>query len=246
MNTTHSDKVIAITGASSGIGKATAVHFAARGWNVVLAARGQDRLDAVRAEIESQGGSVDALAVDVSKFDSMRGLIELAVHRFGRLDVMVSNAGSMPLAPLEDLDTEGWERMIDVNIKGVLWAIAAALPVFKAQDKGHFVTIGSTAALRMNPSLAVYGGTKAAVNAIMEGLRQEMAGRFRVTTIHPGYTDTDFAAHITNDAMRQHFAGTGKGMAMDPAAVAHAIAHAVEQPGNVNIGEIVIRPTAQA
>jgi NADP-dependent 3-hydroxy acid dehydrogenase YdfG len=172
-------------------------------------------------------------------------LVARAQERFGRLDVLINNAGVMPIGKLDDLAVDDWERMVDVNIKGVLWGIAAALPVFRAQKSGHFITIASTAAKRTVPTMAVYSGTKAAVAAIMDGLRQEIAGELRATTIFPGYTATNFASHVRDEDLRVQLEKSGEAFAMAPGAVAAAIAHAIDQPDGVNVGEIVMRSTAQ-
>ncbi|HEX8864260.1 MAG TPA: SDR family oxidoreductase, partial [Lentzea sp.] len=186
-------KVVAITGASSGIGEATARLLAERGARLVLGARREDRLADIAAEI---GG--EHLRVDVTRSADLQSLVALARDRFGRLDVLVSNAGIGPISPLDDLRVDEWDAMVDVNIKGVLHGIAAALPVFRSQQSGHFVTTASTAAMRVVPAMAVYAGTKVAVRAICEGLRQESAGAFRVTTVFPGFVHTDFAEASSN------------------------------------------------
>jgi NADP-dependent 3-hydroxy acid dehydrogenase YdfG len=182
-------KVVAITGASSGMGEATARYLAARGARVVLGARSENRLRRVVDDIEAAGGDAVFAAVDVASRDQVAALVSRAVDTFGRLDVFIANAGVMPIGPMDDLATEDWERMVDVNIKGVLWGIAAALPVFRQQNSGHFIAIASTAARKIVPNMAVYAGTKAAVVAICEGLRQEVVGQLRVTTLLPGYRD---------------------------------------------------------
>jgi NADP-dependent 3-hydroxy acid dehydrogenase YdfG len=239
------NKVIAITGASSGIGEATARYLATRGAKLMLGARGENALREVCADIVADGASADYAAIDVARREDVATLVTRAQQRYGRLDVFISNAGVMPIGPLADLALDDWERMVDVNVKGVLWGIAAALPIFQEQSAGHFITIASTAARKVVPSMAVYSGTKAAVAAIMEGLRQEVAGSLRVTTIYPGYTDTNFASHIHDAELRAQLTKAGDTYAMSPKSVAAAIAHAIEQPEDVTIGEIVIRSRNQ-
>lgn len=239
-------KVIAITGASSGMGAATARYLAARGDQVVLGARGADRLAAVTERIVAAGGDAAQAVIDVTRRADLARLVALACERFGRLDVLVSNAGVMPIGPLADRAVDDWEHMVDVNIKGVLYGIAAALPVFLEQNSGHFVNITSTAARKTVPNQTVYSGTKAAVLAISDGLRQEFAGRLRVTVIAPGFTATNVAEQVKNPETRAQIEKAGKQFAMPADAVAQAIAYAIDQPDGVNVGEIVVRSTAQA
>src|ERR1700679_2001294 len=186
-------KVVVITGASSGIGAATALLLAERGANVVLGARGLDRLEVLAARIADAGGEATYAPTDVRQRGDLSKLVKLACDRHGKLDVLVSNAGIGPIAPLDKLHVEEWEDMIDINIKGVLYGIAAALPLFRAQGFGHFVNTASTAAHRIVPNMAVYAGTKIAVRAISEGLRQEAGDKLRVTVISPGFTRTNLA-----------------------------------------------------
>jgi NADP-dependent 3-hydroxy acid dehydrogenase YdfG len=230
------DKVIAITGAGSGIGAATAQHLAARGAAVVLAARTEASLTAVAARIGAAGGRAAVLPTDVTRRADLVALVAHAVERFGRLDVLVSNAGAMPIGPLDDLEVDAWDRMVDVNLKGVLHGIAAALPVFRAQGGGHFVNVASTAAHRIVPTMAVYAATKTAVRVLSEGLRQEAGPDLRVTVVSPGMTATEAVAGNA-DMMA---------IAMPPDAVARSIAFAVEQPPGVDVGEVIVRPTAQS
>ncbi len=187
------DKVVAITGASSGMGEATALLLAERGAKVVLGARRSDRLEALAARIAHGGGEATYARTDVRRRDDLSALVALACERYGKLDVLVNNAGVMPISPLDDLRVEEWEEMIDINIKGVLYGIAAALPVFRTQGFGHIVNIASTAAYLVLPSMSVYAGTKVAVRVISEGLRQEAGDKLRVTIISPGMTRTNFA-----------------------------------------------------
>jgi NADP-dependent 3-hydroxy acid dehydrogenase YdfG len=237
--------VVAITGASGGMGEASARYLAERGARVVLGARNEDRLRDVVREITSAGAAATHLPVDVRRREDVRALAQCAVATFGRLDVFVANAGAMPIGPVDDLALDDWETMVDVNVKGVLWSIAAALPIFREQGSGHFIAVASTAARKIVPNMAVYSGTKAAVVAICDGLRQELAGELRVTTLTPGFTATGFADHIRDEALRERIAAGGS-IAMPPETIAQAIAYAIGQPAGVNVGEIVIRPTAQA
>ncbi len=238
-------KVVAITGASSGIGEAAALLLAAHGAKVVLGARGPDRLAALAARIADAGGEAAHARTDVRRRDDLSGLVKLACERYGRLDVLVSNAGIGPLSPLDDLRVEEWDDMIDVNIKGVLYGIAAALPVFRQQGFGHFINVASTAAHKTVPNQAVYSGTKFAVRAISEGLRQEAGDRLRVTVISPGFVRTDFVDAVANQEVRAKLVEARNKFAIPPAAIARAIAFAIEQPADVDVGEIIVRPTAQ-
>ncbi|WP_419828079.1 SDR family oxidoreductase [Sphingomonas sp.] len=237
--------VVAVTGASSGIGEAVALHLAKQGVQLVLAARGEDKLNALVARIGDSGGTAVAVSADVSRRDHMVRVVNTARHRFGRLDVLVSCAGAMPIGPMDDLAVDDWNQMVDVNLKGVLYGIAAALPVFREQDSGHFVNIASTAARKTTPNQAVYSATKAAVLALSDGLRQEFAGKLRVTVISPGFTETDFISHVRDDQLRAQMQEAAAKFAMDPQAVAKAVGYAIEQPEEVNIGEIVIRSLNQ-
>ncbi|MGA0597194.1 SDR family oxidoreductase [Enterovirga sp. CN4-39] len=239
-------KVVAITGASSGIGEATARMLAARGAKVVLGARREERLAALAAAIVEAGGDAAYRIVDVTRREDLAGLVDLACERFGRLDVLVGNAGIGPISPLDDLRVEDWDAMIDVNIKGFLYGIAAALPVFRRQAAGHFVTVISTAGLKIVPQQAVYAGTKNAVRTICEGLRQEAGGALRVTGISPGFVRTDFADSMSDPALKAQVRARMEEIAIPPEAIARAIAFAIEQPPEVDVGDIVVRPTAQS
>ena len=199
-------KVVAITGASSGIGEATALLLAERGAKVVLGARRGDLLEVLADRIAKAGGEASFASTDVKRRDDLSALVQLACERYGRLDVLVNNAGVMPVSALDELRVEDWEEMIDVNIKGVLYGIAAALPVFRKQAAGHFVNIASTAGHVIRPTMAVYCGTKFAVRAISEGLRQEAGDKLRVTIISPGFTRTNFADSVTNVEVRAQLA----------------------------------------
>ena len=238
-------KVVIITGASSGIGEATALLLAGRGAKVVLGARGPDRLSALAARIVAAGGEAAYASTNVKRRDDLAALVNLASERYGKLDVLVNNAGVMPISPLDDLRVEDWDEMIDVNIKGVLYGIAAALPVFRTQGFGHFVNIASIAGLKTVPNMAVYSGTKFAVRAISDGLRQEAGNDLRVTIISPGMVRTNFAEGVTNQTVKAQLEQSRDTFAMPADAIARAIAFAIEQPSDVDVSEIVIRPTAQ-
>ena len=239
-------KVIAITGASSGIGEATALLLAGRGAKVVLGARRSDRLEALVDRIATAGGEAFYVPADVTKRNDVSNLVKAACARFGKLDVFINNAGIGPISLFDDLRVEDWDAMIDVNLKGVLYGIAAALPVFRSQGFGHFVNIISTAGLKIVPLHGVYAATKNAVRTITEGLRQEAGDSLRVTGISPGFIHTDFAESMTNPEVKAQTLGTRDKMAISPDAIARAIAFAIEQPADVDVGDIVIRPTAQA
>lgn len=239
-------KVVAITGTSSGIGAATALHLAQRGAMVVLGARRPERLEALCAQINSGGGKACYRVTDVRRRDDLAQLVGLAVEQYGRLDVLISNAGIAPISLLDELRVDDWDNMIDVNVKGVLYGIAAALPLFRRQGSGHFIHTLSTAGLRIVPTMAVYAGSKNAVRAISEGLRQEAGDKLRVTSISPGYVDTELPASMSDPAARDKGLAAMKQMAIPAEAIAQAIAFAIGQPANVDVGEIVVRPTAQA
>jgi len=238
-------KVIAITGASSGIGEATAKLLAACGARVILGARRTDRLKVIADLILQNGGEAAYVDIDVSRRNDVAKLVALALERFGRLDVMINNAGISQLHRMEELDVEGWEQMIDVNLKGTLYGIAAALPVFIRQGSGHLINIISTAGISIVPAMGVYAGTKNAVRTIGEALRQESEGRWRVTGISPGYVATEFVSNIKNKTIRETIQNNADRMAIPAEAIARAVAYAVEQPDNVDVGDIVIRPSVQ-
>ncbi|HKB65947.1 MAG TPA: SDR family oxidoreductase [Pyrinomonadaceae bacterium] len=239
-------KVIVITGASSGIGEATALLLAERGAKVVLGARGSDRLKFLADRIVASGGEAAYAPTDVKRREDLSNLVGLAVDRFGKLDVLVSNAGVAPISLLDEIRVEDWEEMIDVNLKGVLYGIAAALPVFRKQGFGHFVNVISTAGIHITPTMAVYAATKNAVRTITEGLRLEAGDKLRVTGISPGFVSTNLADSMTNAEVKSQINDQMNKMAIPPAAIARAIAFAIEQPTEVDVNDIVIRPTAQA
>jgi NADP-dependent 3-hydroxy acid dehydrogenase YdfG len=238
-------KVILITGASSGIGEATALLLAERGARLVLGARRLEPLAALAARIAAAGGAAVYATTDVARRADMAALVQLAQARFGRLDVVVNNAGIAPISRLDELCVGDWEAMIDVNIKGLLYGIAAALPVFRQQQSGHFVNVLSTAGLSIVPTMAVYAGTKNAARTITEGLRQEAGPHLRVTGISPGFVQTNLAGSMSNTAMQAQIVQKMDEIAIPPAAIARAIAFAIEQPAEVDVNEIVVRPTAQ-
>jgi NADP-dependent 3-hydroxy acid dehydrogenase YdfG len=239
-------KVVAITGASSGIGAATALELATRGAAVVLGARRTDRLDSLVARIRTEGGRAEMLAIDVTKRADLEELVSLAVKQFGHLDVLVSNAGVARTAPVADLDVDDWNLMIDVNLRGVLHGIAAALPVFRNQGHGHLVTTVSTSGLKIVPTQAVYAGTKNAVRTLLEALRQESTdGVLRTTAISPGFVHTELVDYIEDPEQREQYQHAMAALGISPDAVARAIAFAIEQPDDVEIGDITIRPARQ-
>jgi NADP-dependent 3-hydroxy acid dehydrogenase YdfG len=239
-------KVVAITGASSGIGAATALELAACGAAVVLGARRTDRLDSIVARIRAEGGRAEMLEVDVTKRADLEQLVALAVNRFGRLDVLVANAGVARIAPMADLDVEDWDVMIDVNLRGVLHGIAAALPVFRDQGHGHLVATVSTSGLKIVPTQAVYAATKNAVRTLLEALRQESTdGVLRTTSISPGFVRTELVDYIDDPEQREQAQHAMAALGISPDAVARAIAFAIEQPDDVEIGDMTIRPARQ-
>ena len=239
-------QVVAITGASSGIGKATALELAGLGAKLVLGARHEEALVQVAEQVRVAGGEVVYSSTDVSKREDLISLVRLAQQQFGRLDVLFSNAGAMPIGPFDELAVEDWETMVDVNIKGVLYGIAAALPVFREQGCGHFIHTASTAARKTVPNQVVYSATKAAVLALSDGLRQELAGQIRVSTILPGFTDTAFSEHVKSPELKAQMQKAGEKFAMSPEAVANAVVYILRQPEEVNIGEVTLRSKAQA
>ena len=240
------DKVVAITGASSGIGAATARRLASQGAAVVLGARRADRLDALASEIGAAGGRATGVTVDVTRAEDLERLVETAVATYGRLDVLVSNAGIGPISPMSARRRTDWDAMIDVNLRGVLHGIDAALPIFEAQGRGHFVTIVSTAGLKIVPTMAVYAATKNAVRTVLEGLRQESTdGTLKTTAISPGYVRTEFGESVTDPALRAEIGRGMQAFALDPDAIARAVEFVIDQPWEVEIGELSIRPTVQ-
>ena len=237
-----SNKVILITGASSGIGEATARHLAALGAHVVLGARRTDRLEVLAGEIAAGGGSARFQALDVTDPASMDAFVVFALEITGTIHALVNNAGIMPLSPFAALKTEEWNRMIDVNIRGVLHGIASALPVMKAQGFGHFVNLSSIGGHRVWPSCGVYSATKFAVRAISEGLRMENDD-IRVTIVSPGVVESELADTISDPQARAAMQAF-RAIALTPDAIARAIGYAVSEPGDVDVNEIIVRPVA--
>lgn len=244
MTENEQTKIILVTGASSGIGAATATQLASAGHHVVLGARRTDRLDQVVESIQSAGGTAEARALDVVDATAVNNVVEGIVAEHGRLDVIVNNAGVMPLSRMDALLVDEWNRMVDVNIKGLLNGIAAALPVFQRQGSGHFITIASIGAHSVVPTSAVYSGTKYAAWAITEGLRQELEPSIRVTTISPGVVESELAEHITDPVSREGMR-TYRKNSIPAAAIGGAIAWAVDQPSDVDVTELIMRPAAQ-
>ncbi|MES4907540.1 MULTISPECIES: SDR family oxidoreductase [unclassified Streptomyces] len=242
---TNTAKVVLVTGASSGIGEATARRLAADGHHVLLGARRADRLEALVQEITANGGSAACRPLDVTDAAGVRDFVSASAERWGRVDVMVNNAGVMPLSPLEALKVDEWDRMIDVNIRGVLHGIAAALPVMRRQGGGHFVNVASVGAYEVSPTAAVYCATKFAVRALSEGLRQESGGDIRVSVVSPGVTESELADSISDPDAREAMKWY-RAVAIPASAVADAIAFAVSRPAEVDVNEIVVRPVASA
>jgi NADP-dependent 3-hydroxy acid dehydrogenase YdfG len=235
------DKVVLITGASSGIGAGIARELAAAGAKLMLGARRTDRLETLAAELSAHGASVRTQRLDVTDRADVAAFAETARAEWGRVDVCVNNAGIMPLSPLAAMKVEEWDRMVDVNIKGVLHGIAAVLPGMLAQGAGHIINIASVGALSVVPTAAVYCATKYAVRAISDGLRQE-SDRLRVTCIHPGVVESELASTITDSAAAEMMK-TYRAIALQPDAIARAVRFAIEQPEDVDVNEIVVRPT---
>ena len=237
-------KTVLITGASSGIGAATAGRAAAAGHHVVLGARRRDRLESVVDGIRSSGGSADAATLDVTDAASVQEVVDGVVSQHGRLDVIVNNAGIMPLSRLDALLVREWDAMIDVNVRGLMHGIAAALPVFRRQGSGHFVTVASVGAHEVVPTSAVYSATKFAAWAITEGLRQESEPFIRVTTVSPGVIDTELAEHISDPVAREAMVAYRRD-ALPADTIGRTIAWVIDQPDGVDVNEIIVRPATQ-
>ena len=238
-------KVVAITGASSGIGEAAALMLAAGGAKVVLGARREDRLKALVNRIKEAGGEAVYLVTDIKRRNDLINLVNLARDTYGRLDVIINNAGISHLSRTDELQVEDWEEMIDVNLKGTLYGIAAALPVFKEQGSGHIINIISTSGIKIVPLQGVYAGTKNAVRTITEALRQESGGQYCVTGISPGFVNTELADHIKDEVAKASIKEKAAKIAISPNAIAAAVVYAISQPDNVDVGDIVIRPAVQ-
>jgi NADP-dependent 3-hydroxy acid dehydrogenase YdfG len=240
--TSLNNKVVLITGASSGIGEGTARVLAAAGARVVLGARRTDRLKALAGEIEAAGGRVHFHALDVTELISMKAFADFAEAEFGPIDVLVNNAGVMPLSPLAAAEVDEWNWMIDVNIRGVLHGIAAVLPGMEARGDGHIVNVSSVGGLAVQPTGAVYSATKFAVRALSEGLRKE-SNKVRCTCIYPGVVTSELADTISDPTARERMIAYRK-MAIEPDAIGRAIRYAIEQPGDVDVNELTVRPLA--
>jgi len=238
------DKVILITGASSGIWEGIARELGKAGARVLLGARRLDRIEAIAAEIRSAGGMAEARELDVTNRLSMAHFVQSALDNWGRVDVLINNAGIMPLSPLAAGKQDEWERTIDVNIKGVLWGIGAVLPVMEAQGSGQIINLGSIGALSVVPTAAVYCASKFAVRAISDGLRQE-SSKIRVTCVNPGVVESELASTITH-AETMAVMDAYRSVALKPADIARAVRHVIEAPESVDTTEITIRPTASA
>lgn len=238
-------KIVAITGASSGIGEATALRLARHGARLALGARRTDRLEALASQIREHGGESLVQTLDVTRRDSVDAFIRATVQHYGRLDVLVNNAGVMPLSRMSDLKVDEWERMVDVNVKGVLFGIGAALPVMHAQQSGQIVNVSSVAGRAVFPTAAVYCATKFAVHALSEGLRQE-SPFLRVTTIAPGAVESELTSTISDPAMKREVDEVFRKDMLPADAIARAVAFAIGQPDDVDVNELVVRPTAQA
>ena len=238
-------KVVIITGGSSGLGENTARHLASRGAKVVIAARRKEKLEAIADDIRKDGGEALVVETDVTKRDDLKNLIELSKKEYGKIDVLINNAGLMAIAPLAEDKVEEWDKMIDINVKGVLYGISAALPVFQEQGFGHFINLSSVAGIKVfSPGGTVYSGTKYAVRAISDGLRHEVGGNIRTTTIEPGSIDSELKYGSSHDESSENVKEFYK-QAIPGDSIARAIAYAIEQPKEVDVNEIVIRPTVQ-
>jgi len=238
-------KIVVITGASSGLGEATARHLSQQGATVVLGARRRERIEALAQELAGSTKKAMAVQTDVTQSDQVQRLVDAAVTTYGRIDVMINNAGLMPHSPLERLKIADWDRMIDVNIKGVLYGIAAALPYMQRQKFGHFINVSSVAGHKVRPGSAVYAATKHAVLALSEGLRQEVKPyNIRTTVISPGAVATELPNSITEADVAQSVRKIYE-IAVPAESFARAVAYAMSQPDDIDINEILFRPTRQ-
>lgn len=245
MNEGIKGKVVLITGGSSGIGAEVARLLASQGASVAIAARRKEKLDEVVASIKAAGGTANGYSLDVTDKQQVEAVVAATVADFGKLDVLINNAGLMPIRPMAEVNTDEWDAMIDVNLKGTLYGIAAALPRFISQNSGHIINLSSVAGVKVfAPGGTVYSGTKFAVSAISEGLRQEVGDTIRVTSIAPGAVESDLK-YSTSGSATDTVMDFYK-LAIPASSVARAIAFAIEQPADVDINEIVLRPTAQA
>lgn len=240
----NTSKIVLITGASSGIGEATARHLSALGHTVVLGARRTDRLENIAEELRAAGGIVETKALDVTSLEETQAFADFAISKFGRVDVIINNAGVMPLSPLHELKVAEWNQMIDVNIRGVLHGIASVLPHMQERKSGQVINVSSIGGFQVFPTCAVYCGTKFAVRAISEGLRLENK-EIRVTIISPGVVESELA-HTISDPETKAMIEDFRAVALTPDAIARGIAYAIDQPADVDVNEIIIRPTAGA
>lgn len=238
------DKVVIITGGSSGLGEATARRLAKSGAKVMLAARREEKLKEIVADIEKSGGSAKYQTTDITNRAEVDALVKTTKETYGRVDVLVNNAGLMPLSPIAAIKVDEWETMVDVNIKGVLYGVAAVMPIMQEQQSGHIINISSVAGHKVFPGGAVYCATKFAVKALSEGIRLESDGTIRSTNISPGAVATELTQHITHEETAKSIDGLVN-MAIDADAIARAIAYAIEQPSDVDINEMIIRPAKQ-
>ncbi|MDP9052273.1 MAG: SDR family oxidoreductase [Acidobacteriota bacterium] len=246
MNSNIEGKVVVITGASSGLGEATARLLCAQGARVVLGARRADRIQSLADELSRNGGKALAVATDVTQCEQVKGLVDAAVQSYGRMDVMINNAGLMPHSPLERLKIDDWNRTIDVNIKGVLYGIAAVLPYMKQQKAGHIINVSSVAGHKVRPGSAVYAATKHAVLALSEGLRQEVKPyNIRTTVISPGAVATELPNSITEPDVADDIHKFYEAFAIPADSFARAVVFAMSQPEDVDVNEILFRPTRQ-
>jgi NADP-dependent 3-hydroxy acid dehydrogenase YdfG len=246
MSNNISGKVVVITGASSGLGEATARLLAAEGASVVLGARRVERLRALADELAGKYGKALAMATDVTDREQVKALVEAAVQAYGRIDVIINNAGLMPQAPLERLKVDEWDRMIDVNLKGVLYGIAAALPHMQRQKSGHIINVSSVAGHKVGPGFTVYAATKHAVRALSEGLRQEVKPyNIRTTVISPGAVATELPESVNEPDVAERLRKFYAEVAIPAASFARAVAFAIGQPEEVDVNEILFRPTRQ-
>lgn len=239
------DKVVIISGASSGIGEAIARHLAKKGAKVVLGARRTDKLEGILKDIETEGGKAAIFALDVTNLNNFREFVSFAEQTFGSIDVLVNNAGVMPLSMINAYKTDEWNQMIDVNIKGVLNGIASALPVFEKKDSGQFINITSVGDRWVGPTSTVYSATKFAVRAISDGLRQEVSHKIRVTIVAPGATESELSNSISDPELKKMADEQFRSNTIPAEAIARAVAFAIEQPEDVDVNELVVRPTAQ-
>jgi NADP-dependent 3-hydroxy acid dehydrogenase YdfG len=245
-NSNIEGKVVVITGASSGLGEAAARHLSEQGASLAIGARRADRLQSLARELTERGGRALAIETDVVHCDQVKRLVDTAVKTFGRIDVMINNAGLMPQSLLERLKIDEWDRMIDVNIKGVLYGVAAALPYMQSQKSGHFINVSSVAGHKVRPGGTVYSATKHAVRVISEGLRQEVKPyNIRTTVISPGAVDTELPNTITDPVVAENMRKFYDDIAISPDSFAQAVAFALSQPADVDINEILYRPTRQ-